>query len=596
MFNKIDAVKIPQNPVFNPPFLNRLSRNGHENCLAYALNHRLKGPYFKKLHLDKSLEKAEALSYFTSIINDHFKDPNLVKEATFNPGELPDLLDDYYIVTLLISNNSFNKVNSKGHYTRFDYHFLIQNQDGYFSHRRGEAQAERIDSDGNLILIPEKSSFYYIKDKTACFDYRFIGYLYVKLNSLRLEHMHEDYSSLQNTYTTPREYPDWKIKGNFSPDRYEDGTIKYEQYALNRDMKLVNKSSAPLIEEIEFLGYVKHTLTLKVKFKNLDFCNDFLDTLSPNVLSDIKTNEREVYFYLSSQKNFDSLLKSVNQLYPLGQKILSILPNTLNTRTPCRVTSEDWLLSYPIYNPNFNSSMSRFSTENCLSYALNIQSSSPQFSLSELSSCSTIKSKQLDYVIDVINEYYHDKTLVLKAPHKQGGLPEMKKGYYLASFHYSCEQKNIQIHKQTYYQQDDFHFLVQNNDGGFSHRRGQGYPPERVDANGHPIKSPESASFFYISPDRYETDYSTSSFIKKPVCMNYQFVGYIYIKTCENRLNLPNKSYAQLDDIERIEKNNPRVESSVKQFKNRFFTYPPLPEFFEDARNEIEKFHDSLKL
>lgn len=200
--SKIDAVKIPQNPVFNPPFLNRLSRYGHENCLAYALNHRLKGPYFKRLYLNNSLEKAEALNYFTSKINKHFKDPNLVKEATFNPGELPDMLEGYYIVALLISNKSNDKVNNKGHYTQFDYHFLIQNQDGYFSHRRGEAQAERIDSDGNLISIPEKSSFYYIKDKTACLNYRFVGYFYVKLNSLRLEHMQKDYSSLHKTYST----------------------------------------------------------------------------------------------------------------------------------------------------------------------------------------------------------------------------------------------------------------------------------------------------------------------------------------------------------------------------------------------------------
>lgn len=92
--------------------------------------------------------------------------------------------------------------------------------------------------------------------------------------------------------------------------------------------------------------------------------------------------------------------------------------------------------------------------------------------------------QQLDYVTTEINTHYGETTLAIVAQHVTGKLPPPKQDYYIASFHYSCAQDKIQVNGREYCQILDFHFLVQNNDGAFSHRRGRTGIPERTDSNG----------------------------------------------------------------------------------------------------------------
>ena len=222
--------------------------------------------------------------------------------------------------------------------------------------------------------------------------------------------------------------------------------------------------------------------------------------------------------------------------------------------------------------------------------ALNIKASGP--SLYKLGSYSQSQFEQLDYVTTELNDYFSDNALTMIAPYKPGQLPPLKQGYYIASLHYSSELGIIQTNGHQYYQINDFHFLVQNSDGTFSHRRGDANPPERVDSNGNKIVLLELAALFYASKEHYHYNYDTEPPSKLPVCMDYRFIGYIYLKTNEARQELPNKSFALLDKIE--EKVSPELQKRVTQFKGGFFMYPPLPEFFDDARNKIADFHHSL--
>lgn len=123
--------------------------------------------------------------------------------------------------------------------------------------------------------------------------------------------------------------------------------------------------------------------------------------------------------------------------------------------------------------------------------------------LNELATYSQSKLAQLNYVVKEINYYFSDAQLAVVAPHEAGKLPPLKRGYYITSFHHSSEQKRIQKGRNEYYQMDDFHFTVQNNDGLFSHRRGDKDPPERVDSEGKLVTSPESATLFYITYSPY---------------------------------------------------------------------------------------------
>ncbi|MBA2649590.1 MAG: hypothetical protein H0U75_08375 [Legionella sp.] len=513
-------------------------------------------------------------------INQHFRDPQLVKIAPFTLGELPIGLDRHYIIAAYVSYTSTEKIKfHSGVRSKFDYHFLLQNDDGYFSHRRGEGVAEKLDSEGELITIPERSKFIY-HNKHEKLDYEFIGYLYVKANQHRLAHMQENQFFQFNTLLVPREIPIWEKSGDFSYSIYDS----YSK--LNRRLTFVNNSLLREVKEIGFLGYKNHRLTMSISFKDLDICNNFLDNLPKKILSNIDTYEEKIYIFFTSQKEFDGLLECFHKLYPLSSEILGQLPQYLNTRIPQRITESDWLQSYPAFNSNFTASINTFSSENCLSYALTMRKKGPSlFSLSSQSS----KEMKLDYVAKEINYYFTDNNLAIVATHEAGKLPLLKPGYSIISLHYSNELGTIQVNDQKYYQIQDFHFLVQNNDGGFSHRRGTS--PERVDSNGDKINSPESAKLFYSS-DALFSSLDSEPPNQLPVCMNYDFTGYLYLKTTETRLDLPLESFHMLDELDKCDRFNPSTKLS--QFKGSFFLYPPLPEFFKDAQEKIKEAYSSI--
>ncbi|MBA2648056.1 MAG: hypothetical protein H0U75_00395 [Legionella sp.] len=503
----------------------------------------------------------------------------MIKIAPFTAGELPKGLDGHYIIAAYVSYASTEQIKfQSGVRSKFDYHFLLQNDDGYFSHRRGEGIAEKVDSEGKLITVPERSKFIY-HNKHEKFDYEFIGYLYVKANQHRLAHMQENHFFQLKKLLVPREIPIWEKSGNFSYGIYDSFS------KLNRRLTFINNSLVKEVKEIAFLGYKNHQLTTSISFKDLDICNDFLGALPKKLLSNIDRYEEKIYVFFTSQKEFDDLLECFHKLYPLSQEILGQLPQYLNTRIPHRITESDWLQSYPAFSSNFTASMNKFSSENCLSYALNIRKEGP--SLSSLSSQSS-KEMKLDYVAKEINYYFTDNKLAIVATYQAGKLPLLKPGYSIVSLHYSNELGTIQVNDQKYYKTQGFHFLVQNSDGGFSHRHGAA--PERVDSNGDKINSPETAKLFYRS-DALFSSFDSDPPNQLPVCMDYHFIGYLYLKTTETRLDLPLESFHMLDELDKCDRDNPSTKLS--QFKGGFFLYPPLPEFFKDAREKIKDAYSS---
>lgn len=571
------VITLKENPEFNPRFLRRHSRGELENALAYALNHRLEEPLFFELSANQESyrDKSIALSYINSKINKYFEDPELTKIAPANLGELPESLSGYYLIAAFISYKSKNSDDTEKQ-TQLGVHFLIQNNDGYFSHRLGRTEPTRNDAAGTAIILPQSANLVYPINEDTIYKFEFIGYLNVKLNKNRTANLQENYELSSVAPTVPRETPDWLRIGDFSC------ALNYE---LSRTICFVNQLEKKLIKKITFSSNFKHQLTLRIDFQDIDVCNDFLDALPDDLIATIKTNEEIIRIPFSNQKHFDTVLTHLHLLYPLSKEMLTTLPGYLNTRRPIRVTEDDWIKSYPVYNPEFYSEISSYCIKNCMSYALNIDSPAPFVSLEDLIALQADPANQLQYVAREINSHFKDNNFTLIAPYEHEKLPELKQGYYVAGLYFSPYINSVNYNGTTYSQLGDYHFIVQNNDGLFSHRSGQGSLPGRVDQNGNLITQPEKIRFFNVFNDQ-DTNYSS--------CLNYHFVGYLYFKTNETRLTIPNESYSQLDAIEEAAKTKPDAQQKLSAFKNRFFMFPPLPEFFPDTQTQITELHRSI--
>jgi hypothetical protein len=429
-------------------------RSNHQNCLSYALRHRLPNPPFIELQLRQHINRNDALEYFKDEINKHFNDFDFIKSAPVTSGTLPSSLPQYYIIALLLSYRAEPRlIYDKPRKTLFDYHFLVQNDDGSFSHRRGGEQVEHHDSEGTLITAPELAKFTYLLQQSQCFDYQFIGYLYVKCTSYRKASMQEN---------------------NSKPER---------------DVLLVDKKSVGV------------------------------------------------------------------------QKV-------------------EGLKNYPVFNPRFVPLSSALPPTNCLSYALNINIPGPDL---ELLSIMKAPGEQLDYVVKSINDYFSDQELALVAPYVSGQLPLLKTGYYTASLHYS--QKMLCMIQGDYYSQcEDFHFIVQNNDGGFSHRSGSIEPPDRNDSLGKPITLPEFTTLCY-------TYKFTEPRTNLPGCLDYHFVGYLYFKTVERRLGILAPNQSTLEEGGAKEKKQPVLPQRLSTFNGGLFSAQILRE-----SNEIREKFEPLTL
>ncbi len=144
--------------------------------------------------------------------------------------------------------------------------------------------------------------------------------------------------------------------------------------------------------------------------------------------------------------------------------------------------------------------------------------------------------------------------------------------------------------ERTSYQSFDFHFVVQSNDGAFSHRRGNAHHPEKVDSVGKPIFCPEQSKFFYTDKNKTAFDDETNS--RVPICHDYEFIGYLYIKTLfERKFGIFSHVIEMLEDIEKNKNTNEQMKKTYDEFRKNFSIYPPLIQYFEDARNKIAECH-----
>src|SRR3990167_312517 len=202
-------------PPYNPPFLDRLSKFSHENCLSYALSHRLDGPNL----FERAENINQPLEHVVSELNRYYQDPDLAMIAEHEVGKLPVNKKEYYIISLSLSYNKGYNIDETL-YQALDYHFLVQNNDGYFSHRRGNGKAERLDSNGNLILLPEHATLFYIdnhskKKYKIRYNYEFVGYIYIKITEKRIQAMCDIHSPTP-IKSNKQTIPQWVKHDDFS--------------------------------------------------------------------------------------------------------------------------------------------------------------------------------------------------------------------------------------------------------------------------------------------------------------------------------------------------------------------------------------------
>lgn len=373
----------------------------------------------------------------------------------------------------------------------------------------------------------------------------------------------------------------WEKQGNFKIDY---GT----PHSLNRQVTFKNKAQDPIIKKLDFLGYKDNTLRIKIEFKSESLQRDFARLYGEKLWSRDCTefsSDESFYFDPKSQVEIDNILKLINECDPLDANTLEELPSILNTRiNEHKAPSE----SYPPFDSNMRGGGSRFTIDNALSYALMADSLIPR--LEDFDKQGSASAK-LHYTVEEINKFYKQPDFALVATHEEGKLPIQRDGYYLIAMYHSSKG-TVYINGAKYYQTDDYHFVRQNNDLLFSHRRGTGMLPELKDAGGQPIAIPEQANLFYILEGYSSYD---EHFGRIPVCSDYKFDGYIYVLVAENRLrNYPHESYRMLDEIELKAQTSPQINELLTQFKNVSFLYPPQPEFFSDAREKIEALYQRM--
>lgn len=571
-------------PPFNPPHIQRHSRLEHENCLSYALNHNLENPSFFNLKKHEHDAKQKLLKYFADEINKHYADPELILIADHQANKLPNVKKDYYIIALVLSNTD-NTLHQ-----RLDYHFLVQNNDGYFSHRRYQAQAERRDAKGNLILNPENAFLTYPKDSTGhSYVYKFIGYFYVKLlekRPLRNQPVSvvTRFSEFKPTETATSN--EWRRIGDFKPQKYLDSSS-----ALDRKITFNNTSKTAMIKTVTLIGYSTNRLRVRVTFVNIDMCNYFLnlcpsDLFSPQLMID----ECDICFDPKFQNEFDLFIQLIQKFDPLDKENIAKLPQWL--RFPFSEEDKTVTLSdYPDFDADFVTGTS-WHSENCLTYALCTKRDKTNINqylgLEKLSVSDTLQRVLLS-----LNSAYEDNQFALRVDNRPGAVPVFKQDYYVIGLLIS-EEKGFAQDRSTY-QANDFYFIVQNNDGYFSHRRGQGRPPEFTDSDGNKIKQPERAKFYYVSKQLTRFDKVTSKDV--PVCFDYEFIGYLYIKTTNKRRkdNLPMRSICMENEIEKLKNINKKTQELYAAFQRKFFIFPPLVQYFPDARDDIQKHHAVLQ-
>lgn len=175
-------------PLWNEPFWDHPEYQRVNNCLAYALMDR------------------------DSIHNRHGKpQPGDINGC---PGECSDLTDDVYmnrpeeIVRRL--RRDFNssprelifpeeedmdpRIPPPGYYKAslhiakqnkmFDYHFVRQDSNGFWSHKPGSTPVENVDASGRLITNPETADFFYDPhNKGKGYNYEFYRYIFIKSHS-----------------------------------------------------------------------------------------------------------------------------------------------------------------------------------------------------------------------------------------------------------------------------------------------------------------------------------------------------------------------------------------------------------------------------
>lgn len=180
---------------------------------------------------------------------------------------------------------------------------------------------------------------------------------------------------------------------------------------------------------------------------------------------------------------------------------------------------------YPQFDAKFLPSQSKWSFDNCLTYALNATCSYPQ-SLYELPNA----KNPLELTATELNRYFSDPDLVVLPPSDEVS-PQQKRGYY-PIFLFISKQTGYN-EDETMFQEGDFHFVVQNSDGTFSHRRGSNHAPTQLDSENRVITDPRQARFYYVQ--------SYQTWKHKPICVDYQYVGHLYVKTYPNRI--PNTQF-----------------------------------------------------
>jgi hypothetical protein len=153
-----------------------------DNCLGYALGINGFDANIELHDLCRMTSDYEKLMYVVQRINDTFSDNKCAKAAPFQKGSLPKQLEGYYIIAFAFSAGNGPQ--------DADFHLLRQNRKvEFFSHRRGCGyNAEATDSDDHLIFIPEFCNLKYTTDEKD-YDYKFIGYIYIKCDILRLKNL-----------------------------------------------------------------------------------------------------------------------------------------------------------------------------------------------------------------------------------------------------------------------------------------------------------------------------------------------------------------------------------------------------------------------
>lgn len=298
-------------PYFNPSHINRKSRSLDENCLSYALNHRLSAPGFVEFFQENQKDVSTTLNYVSEEINKYYDDSKFSLVAKHEAGKLPPIMTGYYLIVFYMSTKGKITVNGTEFTQKMDYHFLIQNNDGYFSHRRGQSKnAEKLDAAGNKIIYPEKANFFYTsqKDSKACHNYKFYGYLHIKSLELRKQNVNETKQTI--SYSLPK----WEKVGNFK--EYKFLTDPYK-----RDMYLLNKSEHSKIQYLHFFED-DNTLKMLIRFSDLDVCNNVLDTWPETVVnsSNFLAKAERIYYAPATQLELESMIERILKIEPTDKK------------------------------------------------------------------------------------------------------------------------------------------------------------------------------------------------------------------------------------------------------------------------------------